>query len=500
VAAQTGEQVTLPSNRLAPTPAGIVYVLVVMCVAATWPAWRALGRLWVESADYQHGFVLAAALIYWLLRLRPRIDATQVHAVPAALSALLLILACWVVAYRGNSELLQQALLPPLLLSATFAALGSQAVRVLALPVATLYFAIPVWDVLVPTLQGMTTIVVEQALAVLHVPTVVLGNHVTIPEGHFVIADACSGKRYLVAAIAFAVIGGAAVGLRAARVATLVAIAVLLALVVNWIRVASIIYAGHVSDMQHYLVAVDHLTFGWLLFIPLLGAITLCIRRFGRHVTAPAGEAQNSVTRVVSMAWLWALALLALPLTLTAADGDAGLMSPALKQLPVTTGTWQGPLPPSGEWQPQYQSVAAQHRSRYEGMSGSVDVYVNVYGVQRQGQELIFVDNSVAPGSDWSTRGLSSSIESPLAIVVARHTTGSEWVIGQTYRVGGKITSMPALVQLYYGARAIWRPVPAGTVALASQCVPDCDAAAERVLGFWRDQGQALAALIPVRL
>jgi hypothetical protein len=127
-------------------------------------------------------------------------------------------------------------------------------------------------------------------------------------------------------------------------------------------------------------------------------------------------------------------------------------------------------------------------------------VYVNVYGAQRQGQELIFVDNSVVPSGEWSTRGLSSSIDGPLAMVVARHATGSRWVIGQTYRVGGTITSTPALVQLYYGARAIWRPVPAGTVALASECIPDCGAAAERVLGFWRDKGQALAALIPTRL
>jgi EpsI family protein len=471
-----------------------------MCVAATWPAWRALGRLWVESADYQHGFVVAAALIFWLLRLRPQIDATQVRAVPASLSGLLLILACWAVAYRGNSELLQQALLPVLLLSATFAALGLRAVRVLALPFVSLYFVIPVWDSLVPTLQGMTTVVVEHALAVLQVPTVVLGNQVTIPEGQFVVADACSGKRYLIAAIAFAVIAGAAVGLRAARVATVAAIAIVLALLINWIRVAIIIYAGHVSNMQHYLVAHDHLTFGWLLFIPLLGAITLCIRHFGRHVPPPAGDVQHSATRVVSTAWLWALALLGLPLTLTAADGDAGLMIPALKQLPVTTGVWQGPLPPDDEWLPQYEFAAAQHRSRYEGMNGAVDVYVNVYGAQRQGQELIFVDNSAAPGSDWSTRGWSASIESPLAFVIAKHTSGSEWVIGQTYRVGGKITSMPALVQLYYGAHALWRPVPAGTVALASQCVPDCDAAADRVLGFWRDEGPVLAALIPTRL
>jgi EpsI family protein len=500
VAAHTPDTSALTSSKLTPTPSGIVYLLVVVAVAATWPSWRALGQLWVESADYQHGFVVCAALLYWLVRLRPQIDTTPTRAVPAALPGLLLFLGCWIVAYRGNSESLQQVLLPVLLLAATVAALGWQIARVLLLPFASLYFAIPIWDQLVPLLQGLTTVVVEQALALLQVPTVVDGNHVTIPEGQFVIADACSGKRYLIAAIAFAVIGGAARGRPATRGAAVVAIAILFALLINWIRVAIIIYAGHVSNMEHYLVATDHLTFGWLLFIPLLGAVTLCIRHFGRDVPSTARIEQHPTTRVVYTAWLWAVALLGLPLTLTAADGDAALSIPALKELPVTTGAWQGPLPPNGQWHPQYRAVAAQHRSRYEGMGGSVDVYVNVYGAQRQDRELIWVHNTVAPDSEWSMRGAPASIDSPLALIVAQHATGSRWVIGQIYRVGGKITSTPALVQLYYGALAIWRPVPAGTVALASECIPDCDAAAERVLGFWRDQGPALTALIPTRL
>ena len=84
VAAHACEQDTVTSNRLAPTPAGVVYLLVVVAVAATWPAWRALGQLWVESADYQHGFVVCAAVIYWLVRLRAQIDATQTSSVPAA--------------------------------------------------------------------------------------------------------------------------------------------------------------------------------------------------------------------------------------------------------------------------------------------------------------------------------------------------------------------------------------------------------------------------------
>jgi EpsI family protein len=489
------------AHRLAFTPFVVACLLLIVGVVGLWPSWRALGQLWLASADYQHGFIVAGVSIVWALRSRRVIDTVRSRPMPGLLPLLALMLACWVVAYRGNSQLLQQVLLPAILLAAVTTALGAQVGRVLAPPIAFLYFVIPVWDQLLPLLQGLTTVVAEQTLGLLQVPTVVDGNDVTIPEGRFTIADACSGKRYLIVGLAFSVIAGVAQGLRRQRLVVLMAIAVLLALLVNWLRVVTIIYAGHVSNMQHYLVAKEHLTFGWLVFIPLLAGLILSARRLARSGSPqPSAPNASPVQRVATTSWIASFVLLGAPVVLVVADTRSGAPEPGLAQLPVMTGAWQGPLPTRDQWQPRYQGAAAERRGRYSGVDGDIEVYLNVYGAQRQGHELIYFENSVTPPGEWSAAGQPSLQDSALTVFVAKRIgTGEKWVMAQSYRIGGKSTMTPAVAQLYYGMQAIWRPVPAGTMAVAAPCTLDCESAALRVRAFWRDHGLVLAALIPAR-
>ena len=501
MAAHVEEFERTTAQRLAFTPFVVTCLLLIVGVVGLWPSWRALGKLWLASADYKHGFIVAGISIVWTLRSRRVIDGVHARPMPGLLPLLALLLACWVVAYRGNSEILQQALLPAILLAAVTAALGAQVGRVLALPLAFLYFVIPLWDQLLPLLQGLTTVVAEQTLDLLQVPTVVDGNDVTIPEGRFTIADACSGKRYLIVGLAFSVIAGVAQGLRRRRLVVLMAIAVLLALLVNWVRVVTIIYAGHVSNMQHYLVAKEHLTFGWLVFIPLLAGLILSARRLARYASPlPSAPNASPVQRVATTSWIASFVLLSAPIVLIVADATRGAPEPVLAQLPVTTGAWQGPLPASSQWQPRYLGTSAERRGRYSGVDGDIEVYLNVYGAQRQGHELIFFENSVTPPSEWSAAGQPSLENSaPTVLVAKRIGTGEKWVMAQTYRIGGKSTMTPAVAQLYYGIQAIWRPVPAGTLAVAARCTLDCESAALRVRAFWRDHAPVLAALIPAR-
>ena len=72
----------------------------------------------------------------------------------------------------------------------------------------------------------------------------------------------CSGKRYLLVALAFAVLTVRVGGIACKRAVLMVA-ARCGGAIVNWVRVIVIIYAGHLTNMEHYLVAQDHITFGW---------------------------------------------------------------------------------------------------------------------------------------------------------------------------------------------------------------------------------------------
>jgi EpsI family protein len=462
-----------------------------------------LARIWEHGAEYEHGSAIIAIVAVWLVAVRGRIAAADIGARPLALPALAALLLLWLVAHRANSELMQQALMPPIILVAVLAAFGPGVARVVLLPIGYLYFAIPIWDQLIPALQSITTDVAESVLGALGVPVSIEGYHVTVPAGRFTIAEGCSGKRYLIVALAVAVAAGAMQRLRWPRFAALIAITVLSALVINWIRVIVIIYAGHVTQMQHYLVATEHFSFGYALFVPLLIAIVLAASRIGRGNSPPARvERSPAAMRNAPIGGLaGCVALLAATAFAGASNGAVTDARPVLAALPILTGQWQGPLPEQAGWNPEFAGAVEERRAAYVMDRARIEIYVNVYGRQKQGAELINDRNSVAPtAAGWTVvRRLPGSWQSP-ASLIAEDAARRRWVIAYIYSSGARVTSSAALTQLHYGTRAILRPAPAGVIALAAPCATDCELAATHVSQFWNDHGRELAQIIPREL
>src|SRR5262249_55541359 len=141
---------------------------------------------------------------------------------------------------------------------------------------------------------------------------------------------------------------------------------------------------------------------------------------------------------------------------------------------------------------PQYVGPDNARRVAYRSNAGTVEVYANVYGEQRQGKELVSYDNTLlAPGAwerDWPqvTRTLPTKVPQ-LASFEARADDGSRWLIAYVFKVGaGRVRSEPS-AQLAYGALSFLRPTPAGVIALATRCNENCEAARALVTSFWDD-------------
>jgi exosortase A len=482
------------------TPSRAVWPLLGVCIVGLWPAFASLARIWRDMFDYHHGILIAAIALVWLWRIRREIDACSVRPVRAAWPLVAIALLFWTIAYRANSELMQQMLLPVIPILAVYAAAGPQVCRRVAAPIAYLYFAIPLWEQLLPYLQWLTTTVAESVLGAMGVPTQVEGHHVTIPSGRFSIIEGCSGKRYLVIALAFAALAAAIEGLRWRRTLGLLAVATGLALLTNWLRVVVVIYVGHVTQMQHYLVAHEHKSFGYALFVPLLLAILWIARRIGRgQADAPASQAAAAMERRSRPAdWAVVMGLAALPILVWARAPEHDVVA-HLGAMPIATGTWQGPLPAAAPWQPRFVNPSEERRAAYAVDGRRIEVYLNVYGAQTQGHELVFHRNSVAPIDRFTLiRRLPARSVTPPAEVVTE-SGGARWVVTHTYEVGGWLTASPGLAQLYYGLRAILHPVPAGTLAVAVRCEADCNAAERAIDEFWREHSGELVALIPDR-
>jgi EpsI family protein len=478
--------------------------------AALWPATASIVANWVQVRDYQHGFLIAPVALAWLVAVAWRLRAEPLRPAPAGLAALGVALLAWLVALRAHSDIAMEALFPLIAWLAIHAAAGWKVAREVAAPLAYLYFAIPVWEFLLPTLQWLSVQVTEAMLSLVGIPAQVDEYLVTLPAGSFEIIEGCSGKRFFVVALAVSVIAGMIRQLRGWRLAALVAAGGALALVANWIRIFVVIAAGHASDMQHYLVAVEHQTFGNVVFAVLLVAIYVAAVIAARR--APAGKEQvtglperapgtagRGPPFVAAPFLLLGAAAAAVQLPAQAAEDPA-----AIAPLPVAAGAWQGPLPALATWSPQFAGPDAERRVSYRRADGSrVQLYLNLYRSQEPGKELVFYRNNLlAPGAwlrSWPQRleELEVAGAPVLATIEARSPMGERWLLAYVYKVGSWTALRAPVAQASYGLQSLWRPVPSGIIALTVQCGENCQDARALVRLFWQDMSSSILGMIP---
>lgn len=488
----------------------LVALAVAAVSAALWPAAASIVANWVEVRDYQHGFLIAPVALAWLAAAAWRQRAEPLRPAPAALAPLAIALLAWLVALRAHSDIAMEALFPLVAWLAIHAAAGWKIGREVAAPLAYLYFAIPVWEFLLPTLQWLSVQVTEAMLGLVGIPAQVEEYLVTLPAGSFEIIEGCSGKRFFVVALAVSVIAGLIRQLRGWRLAALVAAGGLLALVANWVRIFVVIVAGHASDMQHYLVAVEHQTFGNVVFAILLVAIYVAAVIAARR--APAGQPQvpslaarapGAAERAPPLAaapfLLLGVAAVAVQLPAQAAENSA-----VIAPLPVAAGAWQGPLPAVATWSPQFVGPDAERRVSYRRADGGgVQLYLNFYRSQEPGKELVYFRNDLlAPGPwlrSWPQRleELEIADAPSLATIEARSPLGERWLLAYVYKVGSWTALRAPVAQASYGLQSLLHPVPSGIIALTVQCAENCQEARALVRLFWQDMSSSILGMIP---
>ena len=98
-----------------------------------------------------------------------------------------------------------------------------------------------------------------------------------MPFGTLVIADSCSGLRYLIVGLAIAVYALKDSQLPFLTKVKMFALAAVLSVVANWLRVFALVLIAYYSDMKSSLV-VDHDGFGivvfFVLFLPFFPLLT----------------------------------------------------------------------------------------------------------------------------------------------------------------------------------------------------------------------------------
>ena len=460
-----------------------VLALVALVYSQTW---RELWPLWMDTSNktYTHGLLVALVSLWLVWRKRGDLQAAAIRPARWVIPVLLLVSLTWMVVAKAGILTLHATLWPLLAWLSVYAICGRRVALALSFPLAYLWFAVPIWDHLNGLLQGWTVVAVDLLNRITQVPASVQGNLVTIPSGQFEIASGCSGLHYFMVALAIAALAGELHHDRPRTRLMLVVLAAALALLTNWLRVYVIILAGHLTDMQHYLVRVDHYKFGWVVFALAMLVFFMVVRRLPVNSAGGASlEARPARGRQLPGVVGGLVAMVMLPVSSWAATAGKSDAVPAPVDAPQRTG-FSGPVSPSPAWRPVFKGPDAELRVAYVSAGGRVvDYYVNSYLRQSQSGELIGYSSRLVSGPSMRERrdGGIVSVAVGNGLLFRRFdavsSSSADWVVVSHYYVGDRFMTNPLLTQLAIGFHDLWRTGPSGIRAAAAPCHGDCESA-----------------------
>ena len=203
------DQVTrLPDAAILPHAQGQQQALAILLLAlaavvllyhATF--WSML-ELWSRSQTFAHGFLIVPISCWLAWRQRARLAALAPQPSWQGLLLLGALGLAWLLADAANVPVVEQYAATAMLPACVLAILGWPAVRLLAFPLAYLFLAVPFGEVFLDPLIDFTAAFTVTALQWTGVPVFRDGNNFSLPTGNWSVVEACSGLRYLIAALA----------------------------------------------------------------------------------------------------------------------------------------------------------------------------------------------------------------------------------------------------------------------------------------------------------
>ena len=482
--------------RSAP-PLALVLCLWAAVALLYWPSTLELHRLWTNwsGETYTHGYLILLLSIWLIVRDHKRLAMTPVRPEALALIPLVLMSTAWVWLWRAAMQEPQVLILPLILAAALFASLGRRFARALAFPIGFLYFAMPFWGDLNGLVQELSAKATGVLIWLTGIPAYMQGDFVRLPGGSIEIARSCSGLHELIVGLALAALYGKLAGDSWRRRLGWLGLMGALSLMINWVRIFTVVVAAYETDMRSSLVKY-HYWLGWWLFAFAFAAFLWWTTRWSapdpassprENRQAPDSPSGRGIGTTPVLATLAVLAVM--PVLAYGMDWSNSVASTAAEVgWPRPPAGWSGPSAVVGsEWQPRFVSSSGESLTRYVGPGGEpVEAYAVAYRVQTQRAKLLgYWNHLLGRPSNGLRRQSSRVVSSPNGRwleIVALDSAGSRSLVWVRYRIGDKLFVEPRLSQLWYGFAAIVMPPPMSSLtALRTPCLPDCNTARARL-------------------
>jgi EpsI family protein len=471
-------------------------VVAILCATAItyFPGTQDLLALWTDysAKGNTHGPLIVAVCIGLLFRDRAALAAEPARFSRGGLLGLILCSAAWLVCWRANIRDLYLLLFPALVFFAVYAAYGPGVALRVAFVIDFLVFALPFWDWFAGPLQHLTVLAMTVLLKATGVHAFIEGIRIELPSGSFAVERSCSGAHFFVVGLAVAALLGELNRDTLRRRALLLVGMGIAAIVANWVRVYTVVLAGYLTDMQHYLVRVEHYRFGWGVFAVFVVLFILIADRL--PPSRPAQPAPDRAATADNVGSLKGLGFVAAVFAVTAfiwisAQARDGVLKSELRlAFPKGADGWSDPLPQTNsDWQPLFVGSAGELRARYAQSQGAVvEVFMAAYAGQRQGGELIGYPNTLLNPSSLASESEGEVVTNSGTFheIVTVDARGSRSVIWSTYVIGRHAMTAELPAQLRYGVGSLLKSELASVVAYRARCQGSCDAARETLKAF----------------
>ena len=359
----------------------------------------------------------------------------------------------YLIGIAGDVQLFMHAATFSFLPFAIWACVGNAIAKRILFPLFFMLFCIPFGEEFVPALQEIAADLSVMMLNWTSIPVFRSGLYIEIPQGRFLVAEACSGISFFIASV---VIGSLYSYLNIAstrRRVFFVTLSIVVPIIANAVRVFGIIVIAYLSDME-YAVGADHLIYGWFFFafvIILLLAIGELVREKNPPQTNSDRTKQSQVFvnqgygrlalvfalfYAVFFAWLHQIHSQQVKLV-----DPPKLTLTELQALAVDTA--------SSQWEPKFRDAFDTYSATLELDATQIDIflawYPNGHGELISSLHRFYQENAWTLESR-SNYVLNSELELPLEIIVSAqgYRALTYW-----YIVDGKVFTDKKLAKLY---------------------------------------------------
>ena len=250
-----------------------------LLITVTAREWGEMFHQWWNIDTYTH-ILLVPIVIGWLVALKAgQLAKISPQAWLPGLGLVVAAMVLWGVGRASEINLIAHAGAVGALQGLAVAVLGPRASIMLALPIGFGVFLVPFGDEFIPLLQAITA---EIAVALTHwsgVPAIVDGIYIDTPVGLFIVAEACSGVKFLIAMLTLAVLVCFTRFDRWWKRCAFIAASIIVPIIANGVRAWGTIYIAQSQGVE-FAAGFDHIFYGWIFFAIVVALILSVAWRF----------------------------------------------------------------------------------------------------------------------------------------------------------------------------------------------------------------------------